>query len=482
MKIPLSLGPSYTKRTLNRVQKCMDWYPERSGDEWVLVGRPGLRVLDTVANNAACRWAYYAEGNGKWYSVNGNRLYEITAAGADTDRGTLSASSGNVVMVDNGAQLLIIQQGVNAYSYNFATTGFALVSDANFPTTPYGCCFIDQRVVVVNGTANFYLSELDDLTDWTPVRSAEAESNPDVLYACFNIDGKLWLVGTSSVEVWYNTGNASFTFERVTGQTYNIGLSAANPKAACALNGNLYMLSSSNGSVAGIWSLGREGQRKISTPDIDDLIASSYASGWMAFAYQDLGHEFVFFSNQSSPSGVGTVVWDNATQAWHQRNSFNGLALTAYRAKVILQAPQSDSVLPMAFDDQDGSVYAVDPNLNTDGAGTWAIQRVRDFGPIEAGANLIFHHKLRLDMEVKYDSTASPTLSATLAKSDNAGQSFDSGVTLSRALTSATTAQRVPLEARRLGSSRERYYRLTMSPAARVVLKLAELDAEMGAH
>jgi hypothetical protein len=54
---------------------------------------------------------------------------------------------------------------------------------------------------------------------------------------------------------------------------------------------------------------------------------------------------------------------------------------------------------------------------------------------------------------------------------------------LSKAITSGTTGQRVMLEAHRLGSSRQRYYRLTFTgPAARIVLQSAELEADVGSN
>ena len=490
MKIPLSLGPSYQNRTLNNIQRTVNWYPEETPEGWCLVSRPGLRRLDSVANNAACRGAIYVDGiNGpQWFTVNGNTVYELDSSGADTSRGTISGSATQEVILcvaDTATQvyIIIVQPGINAYYMETSAGSPTLIAGAGAPSNPLWCCFIDQYVVLVNGTRNFYLSGLADPTSWGTLRTAQAESLPDPITQCFNLENKLMLVGPGTIEGFYDTGNSSFPFERVQGMIYDIGATSGQRRPAATINGNLFFISSTNGANNTFWSIGNKGKRKISTPVIDGQINSQLAVEWEVEAWHELGHDFVKFHNFGhTTAGAATAgacyVWDDTFGCWHERTSGGTSLQGTYRMKMAITGPQASRSLPFAFDNQDGSVYSLDESLSTDGATPVAFDKIRDFGPIESGDDRVKHTRLRLDAEVKYDSTASPTLSATLQKSDNGGQSYDTGLTLSRVLASATTAQKVRLEARRLGAPRERYYRLTLSPQARIILKLAELEAE----
>jgi hypothetical protein len=79
-------------------------------------------------------------------------------------------------------------------------------------------------------------------------------------------------------------------------------------------------------------------------------------------------------------------------------------------------------------------------------------------------------------MEAQHDSSSSYTLSMLLQKSDDGGRTFDTGITVSKAITNGTSAQQVTLTTPPLGSFKAgRTYRATFAgPAARLILRRAE--------
>lgn len=170
----------------------------------------------------------------------------------------------------------------------------------------------------------------------------------------------------------------------------------------------------------------------------------------------------------------------NANQdAWYERDSNVSSSYVANR--IVGIANRQEGTSPLAFDGVNGNIYLVSVATN-DENGT-AIRRIRTFGPIGDGTRHLFHDRIEFVLEADHDSEASYTLSATLEWSDNGGLSWSSAVTLSKAITSGTTGQTVVLYHNRLGSSKERFYRLTFTgPSAKLILKTCDLEFRAGRH
>src|SRR5690348_15385374 len=94
--IPNLTAPKYGGRTLNDVQKCINWYPEKTDDGWVMQFAPGAQSFGSVANNAACRGSLYSPNSDKIYSIHGNTGYQTSSGGgaATALTGTMTTSSG----------------------------------------------------------------------------------------------------------------------------------------------------------------------------------------------------------------------------------------------------------------------------------------------------------------------------------------------------------------------------------------------------
>jgi hypothetical protein len=464
-------APSYGDRTLNEVQRCVNLYPEKTPQGWKLVSPPGLSLLATVTNNTACRGAYHSsDSTYRLYSVHGDKVYLLNPNGSVSSTiGTLNTSSGTVFFAENPTQIFMVDSGFG-YIITKSSGAFVAIGDANFPGAPAGAAFLDGYFITGSRTSGtFYLSALNDGTDWTPATSATAESRSDRNIDVRVANQQLIIIGTESQETWYNTGNASFPLERITGATTNTGTPDKDTIAQC--REEIFYVGY-NGTV---WHLGGGQRRKISTPYIESRIGAwTYGTVW-AFAYTSNGHMLYQVTNSTTDST--SWVYDLTTDSWHERTSSG----TGYnRVRTAVNAFPTSTPWPYAFDAANGKVYALDEQTANSEDGT-AITRIRTFGPIEASAKLIFHHRIRFVVEVDHDSSASYTLSATLEWSDNAGLSWSTARTMSKAITSGTTGQRVMLSADRLGSSRQRYYRLTFTgPAARLVLQSADLDMEVG--
>lgn len=478
--VPQFTTPAYNDRTSNNVQRMMNWFPEQTPDGWNLVSYPGYSLLTTAPNNAACRGAYFTS-TGVLFAVHGNTVYEIQNGVTYSSRGTISTSSGSVSFADNGAQLLIIANGTNGYTLTISSGSPTLISDGNFPTNPIGAAFCDGYFIVCKTNSGiFYLSQLLDGTDWTPSQFATAEYSGDYLLRVLRIGSQIILFGSKTIEPWYNTGNASFPFERVNGGILNVGLAfqgvPGEPTSLATINETAFFVGAGSAGGRGIFEYGPGGLKKISTQLIESLIwGDSYDTETHEFSGYCYSHEGQFYYCLANYNNGGLLVYDITAGAWLESVSSG----TTPDIITIVNGFYEIGRQPIAFNVANGKIYEIKRHYNTN-EGT-AISRVRIFGPIKSNSKRVFHRQIRIELEIAFDATGTTSIAPTLDWSDDGGLTYSTAITMTKTVTNTTTGQRVVLTANRLGSSSERYYRLTgPSNAAKIILKKCELDLQEG--
>ena len=319
MKIGL-VGPTYQEWSLPfDAQRSVNLFPvlDQMGKEVAaMYGTPGLSLFSTAGQNPV-RGLFQAT-NGRGFAVAGADLYEITADGTATSLGTLDQSSGIVSMAENGFQLCVCD-GVNLYILTYATNTFQKVTDTDLP--PSGTVtFIDGYFIVnKNDTGSFYISALYDGLSWDALDFATAESSPDNLNRVFNAVGHLWLLGTETSEVWTNTGNSAFPFQRIAGAKMEIGCVA--PHSAVEIDNSLFWLGADKFGQGIVYQARGFTPRRVSNDPIERIIQDATNLDQVrAYAYQEDGHLFYVLTGGGLPT---TLVYDVTTQIWHERAYLN---------------------------------------------------------------------------------------------------------------------------------------------------------------
>ena len=142
------LGPTYQSRSPNlAADRSINLYPELApGDAKnviALIGTPGTSLFSTPGATPVREIHVF---NGTMYAIVGDGLYEISSGGTPSAKlGTLTTSSGPVVMENNGIKSLgiggdqlIIVDGTNGYIFNTLTSVFSqLVGIAGTHKTGY---------------------------------------------------------------------------------------------------------------------------------------------------------------------------------------------------------------------------------------------------------------------------------------------------------------------------------------------------------
>jgi hypothetical protein len=395
MKTPI-LGSAYVARSINAADNRMvNLFPEvipEGGKEAGFLNRaPGLNFLQTVGTGPIRGlWAHQTNGS-DFYVVSGTEFYKVTGLTATpTLLGTV-AGTGPVSIADNGTQLFIAANGPS-YIYNEVTNVFAPITDPDFPGA-VTVAYLDGYFVFNQPNSQFiWVSQLLDGTSVDPLDFASAEGSPDGVVGLIADHRELWVFGTDSVEVWYNSGAADFPLQRIQGAFNEIGCVSAYTIAKMD-NGLFWLGTDARGQGIVYRANGYTGVR-ISTHAIEYAIAQyGNISDAIAYTYQQEGHAFYVLT---FPSGNATWVYDVATQAWHERAGLDNGEFMRHRSNC--QCNFGGNTIVGDF--QNGNIYTLDLDVYADNGG---IQKwLRSWRALPTGANNLkrtAHHSLQLDCE-----------------------------------------------------------------------------------
>jgi len=470
MKTPI-LGQAYVARSVNAADNRMvnlfpEATPENGKDVGFLNRAPGLRLLATVGSGPVRgMWQYGGYG----YVVSSNTLYRVDAAWNATVLGTVSGS-GPVSMSDNGTQLFVACNPLS-YIYNATTGVFAQITDPDFAgAVTVG--YIDGYFVFNQpNSQTIWVTQLLDGTSVDPLEFASAEGSPDNLVGLIVDHREVWLFGTNSVEVWYDSGNVNFPLERIQGAFNEIGCAA--PYSIAKLDNGLFWLGSdARGNGIVYRANGYTGQR-VSTHAIEFAI-QSYAniSDAFAYTYQQEGHAFYVLT---FPTGNATWVYDVATGAWHERAAFYNGQFSRHASNC--QMSFSNEIV--VGDCASGNLYAFDLDVYADNGG--AQRWLRSWRAIPSGQNNLkrtAQHSLQLDCEtgVGLNTGQGSDPQAMLRWSDDGGHTWSNEHWASMGAIGALGTRTFW---RRLGMTdklRDRVYEVSGSDPVKVAIIGAELS------
>jgi hypothetical protein len=282
----------------------------------------------------------------------------------------------------------------------------------------------------------------------------------------------LYMFGSQSIEVFFNSGTADFPFERIHGAVIDVGCAAAFSIAK--LGSEIYWLGGDSTGSGIIYRLKGYQAERISTPAIESVIrklGQANIGAATAWTYQQGGHLFYCLN---LPGHDATWVYDSSTSLWHERTYLNLWALERHRAECHALAYGENIVSDYA----NGKIYALDPNSYTDDG--VSIARIRTLPHVSKSMKRWFHSSFQLDMEtgVGTDGTGQGSNpKAMLQWSDDGGHTWSNERWEKIGKIGETKARVIW---RRLGSSRDRVYRLMITDPVKTVLIGAELNVEEG--
>ena len=443
-------------------QRCVNLYPEVSGSGTslsvaALYGTPGLAPWGEFGTGPTRGQLRF--NSSTMIVVSGGQVFSATTAGVATLlTGSIAAATTPVSMASNGTLIMLTTGGANGYFINPAAGTVTAISDPDF-LGGVNVGFLDGYFVWnVPGTGKFQYSQLyGDQIDGLDF--ATAEGSPDNIVASIVNYRELWLFGENSTEVWYDQSNIDSVFARIQGAFLEVGCAAANSVAK--MDNTVFWLGADDRGQGIVYRATGYTPQRASTHAIEWAIAQFIrVDDAIGYTYQQEGHQYYVLT---FPTGNATWVYDAATDLWHERayRTDDG-ALNRHRSN----CQAAFAGLTLVGDWETGNVYSMALDTFSDAGAVIPRIRAAPYVTNADNAYMTFD-ALQVDMETGVTGTA------VLQWSDDDGKTWSNEMQASL----GEIGETVRVKWRRLGKSRARVFRVTITDSVRVAIVGASVQA-----
>jgi len=368
-------------------QRLLNMYAEAASPgektELALIGTPGQQDFTTVGVGPIR--GQHVVGS-TWFVISGPDVFTVTAAGVATNIGTIGGSD-IPIMDDNGTQLAIASNGsgyIATASTVVAITSSEFIGHASSFGSVDSVTYQDTFFIWNSSDVLQSSSPLDGLT-YGGLDIATADYDPDGGVRVFRDHDQLIVFGKDTVEFWYNAGLATFPFAPVDGTAAEVGLKA---KASVAkVDNSVFWLGSDERGGLTVWRAVQYSPVRISTHAIEKKLEEAIGiEDARAFSYREEGHAFYVLTLP----GHFTLVFDAATNLWHERETFGKKSWDP-------QNFVSFNGIRYVGDSSSNKIQRLSLDYLTDAGGT--IERMATSIPIQSGDEYSIHWFVRIDFE-----------------------------------------------------------------------------------
>lgn len=323
---PGFIGPSNTPQSvIEDAERTVNLYVESGQSQSAkspsaLYPTPGFQAWATV-NKVGCR--ALKEADGRLFGVVGNGVYEFANNGVATLLGTVAVDANPAQIIYDGTVggQLGIASGGSVYSFVLATNTFA--------GPHFGAATITMLAYAGGyglgfdaNTRRVYLSGFNDFTTWNSGTFFQRSQQPDPYRAMFvDQSGLVWMVGTETFEVRYNSGVGTQPFVPLSGLLGRPGIVA--PFAFGVSRAGVFWVGRSEEGGASVVSSKGGAPVDISTYAVNTALRGYRRTSKITDAefliYHEDGHTFV---NITFPSAPATWAFDAEARSWAERGQW----------------------------------------------------------------------------------------------------------------------------------------------------------------
>lgn len=473
MRIPLLGGHSKRKSTNQDSQTLVNLFLEVDAAEketkLAAYLAPGKVAFSVVGSGPIHGLARLSNTKGEFViAVSGAEVFAIRANGTSVSMGSITPPSATSVVMASNQNVCVICSGAGGW-YTDGVTMAHITADAFYGAT--SIAFLDNFICLAKpDSQQFYISNLYDASAYDALDIALVESNVDKLVAVVADHQELWLFGSESTEVWYNSGAADFPFARREGALLEVGCAATH--SAVKADNSIFWLGQTPHGKGVVYRADQYSPRIVSNRGVEYAISQlSRTDDARAHAYQHSGHTFYVLT---FPTDGVTFVYDAAIQdpevAWSVRSTY-GKGRDRGNAYAFFAGYH------LVGDFESGTVWRLDHDTYTDGG--LPIVWERTTAHIIKDMKRIFFKDIRINIErgVGLEDGTDPLM--YLDWSDDGGHTWSN----KKQASMGVIGKYLPMVTfSRLGSSRDRVFRLSGSAPVKTVLIGAYLDAKEGGY
>lgn len=397
MRMSNFVGPTFQARSkVADAERAINWYPERQESPgakapWIYYTTPGAKDFASVTESPG-RGLFTHQG--RLFAVIGFKLYELSATGVATDRGDIVADGNPATFAVNGdaGNQMLFSSGDKGYLLNL--TSNALTNPVNDVTM---VDYLDGYFLALDApSSTLKISNRLAGQTWQAGQIAQRTAGSDRWQAMKVLNRDIWLIGSRTGEVWYNSGVAPFPFVPIDGAFFKHGIGAGF--SLCEVGDSLMWLGEDANGSGEIWRAGGITGGyvpvRVSTHAVEHAIQGfSTFTDAVAFPYQQEGHTFYVIT---FPTANRTFVYDLTTALWHERLYWNSTKATFEAWRPMFHAYAHAKHL--TCDRLTGAIYELSLTTYTDVGGV-AIRRVRRAPHLNVERKNVFVNRFEIDLE-----------------------------------------------------------------------------------
>jgi hypothetical protein len=295
---------------------------------------------------------------------------------------------------------------------------------------------------VVQDSEQFFISALDDALTYDAADIASVEGFPDNIVGGVNDHRDIQWMGGVSTEIFYNSGNGDFPFERQGNAFIERG---------CFDRDSIVKIDNSVAFVGNdriVYTLNGYQPQRVSTHAIEYLLRdATYTRAW---TYSQEGHKFYVLECDR-----GTVVFDCATGTWHKRKSWGS---DFWRCAGVVEAYN----MVVLTDRANGNLYTASLDVFTENGDP--IEFELELPTVEAGRARVQMMAFEVTFEGGVGNGAVENPQVMLTYSDDGGHRWSNEMWRSMGRVGEYRTRAVW---RRLGQFRNRQIKLRITDAVR---------------
>lgn len=302
----------------------------------VLESAPGLVDIGN-AGTGACRlgqfvqWRHPDDGTKDTYAVFGRDVVRITQAAGAMELSPQLEDVPTRVRIARGRTHLMIVDGHFGYTYDGTT--LEKITDADFPDQsgsgtagrPTHCIYQDGFFIVNDAdTDNFYISAIEDPSDWNALDFEAASVAPDNALALASHSSMVWILGDATAQAYYNSGNRDFPYSVILSATQEVGILA--PESIAESDAGLFFLGTTPEGGRFVYRIrGQQGQVITGDAQEHQLSLVEDIEAAYGYIYSQAGKSFYVLQLDN---GQPSLVYNIRANGWETRAMVDG---SAYR-------------------------------------------------------------------------------------------------------------------------------------------------------